>query len=87
MQTTTALTRTLAVTFTDRAYQLSHMRAPRGRGSWAFEVKHAGVELPLVWANGTYAEAKSTAKAQARAMQAAGLIPPGIRSVTLDAQP
>lgn len=48
--------------FSDRAYQFSHGRAPRGRGSWAFDID--GLKDPatgdnkIFWFFGTLAEAK-----------------------------
>ena len=62
----------LNVCFTDRPYRLSHMRSPRGRGSWAFAVWAS--DLPLIWAPGSmlYGEAKAWARTRVREMQASG---------------
>jgi hypothetical protein len=79
--------KTIAVSFSDRSYQLSHMRAPRGRGSWAFLI--SGSELPMIWSPSsmTYTEAKAWAKTKVHDMQRTGAISACVTSLTLATQP
>jgi hypothetical protein len=87
MQSNIEPARALAVHFTDRPYFLSHLKSPRGRGSWAFQVCDS--TLPMLWSPGasTYAEAKTWATSKVREMRAAGEIPADVAEVTLAAQP
>lgn len=57
--------------FDDRCYRLTHGRAPRGFGAWAFEFEGR----PVVWApSSTFAEAKRWVKEHIR-----GEAPQGFR--------
>lgn len=70
----------------DREYVLSHMKAPRGRGMWAFRIAHT--TMPLLWSpTSTYADAKVWARAAVRTMQYVGTIPAGVDHVALMTQP
>jgi hypothetical protein len=53
-----------AVTVDTRPYFRSHLREPRGTGSWAFQIGRD--EENLFWHNGTYGEARKAAQAEAR---------------------
>jgi hypothetical protein len=79
--------RHIVVSFTDRHYYLSHLRAPRGRGAWAFLI--SGEDLPMLWSPGslTYTAAKVWAKAEVQRLQAAGVIPAHVTWLTLATQP
>jgi len=75
-----------SIDVSDRDYLLSHMQAPRGRGSWAFRI--ADCSLPFIWTPSmTYSDAKVWAKAKVRSMQADGTIPADVSDITLIAQP
>jgi len=52
------------IQFSDAPYRASHLRAPRGRGSWAFSVHRTPRDCAdLVWApSGTLGEAKRWAR-------------------------
>ncbi len=64
----------LRVEFNTNVFEASHGRAPRGRGSWAFaETRHAE-GAAIIWASGTYAEAKRQAIAKVKAMGVRGEI-------------
>ena len=54
------------ITFTTRQYELSHMKAPRGWGMWAFEASFGETDVEI-WTPGsmTYAEGKKFARARA----------------------
>lgn len=74
----------------DTDFVHSHMRTPKGRGSWAFATtdaaRHDVMHPTLIWTPSmTYTDAKVWAKAKARAMQADSLLPQG--SITLYSQP
>lgn len=48
-------------------YERSHMKAPRGRGSWAFDLDgERRFAVPLFWHSGTYAEAVRAARLAAQ---------------------
>jgi len=52
------------IDFDTRQYEFSHGAKPRGRGSWAFEIREGDEEIG--WFQGTYSEAKKQAKAWAQ---------------------
>ncbi len=52
------------VTTNTRPYYTSHMKEPRGYGSWAFTL---GDSKDMVWFKGTYAQARKQAVAAAKA--------------------
>lgn len=54
------------ITVSTRPYYRSHMKEPKGRGSWAFDI--AG---KIEWFNGTYTEARKAAVAKAKEVGAA----------------
>ena len=57
----------MTVTFDTSAYEDSHGKAPRGRGSWAFSPDRNGDKPDrIIWCNGTYADAKASARLKAR---------------------
>lgn len=65
------------VEVTARDYMRSHLRAPRGRGSWAFRLWMPGNAIAagywredLFWHNGLYGEARTAAVAFARSVGA-----------------
>lgn len=74
----------------DSPFVRSHMRAPRGRGSWAFSLQPSPSDVVKdvqFTPSMTYADAKVWIKAWLRQQQAAGAIPADLRDVTLYAQP
>lgn len=56
------------VNFNTRPYVRSHMREPRGLGSWAFgrEDPRGGRDDVFFWVHGTYAEARKKARDRAK---------------------
>jgi hypothetical protein len=48
-----------------REFEVAHGRKPRGRGGWAFFFEY-GQTGEAFWANGTYAEARRAAVAEAK---------------------
>lgn len=53
--------------FDDREYRRSHMKSPRGRGSWAFQaIGDGGLVGDVVFFSGTLTEAKKQAAAHFR---------------------
>jgi hypothetical protein len=61
----------------DSPFVRSHMKAPRGRGSWAFSINDANAPIADVvfTPSMTYADAKVWIKAWFRDQQAAGKFP------------
>ena len=54
------------VEFDTSEFEFSHGRKPRGRGAWAFWFQpNTDNVMDAWWANGTYAEARKAAKAEA----------------------
>ena len=51
----------MKIEFTDREYWHSHMKAPKGRGHWAFEFNGQ-----ILWVAGTLSEAKRACKEEIR---------------------
>ncbi len=52
----------MAITFNTVAYEFSHGRTPRGRGSWAFAAVRNPDTKDIIWSPSmTYAEAKKHA--------------------------
>jgi hypothetical protein len=51
--------------FDDRMYRLSHMRAPRGQGSWAFQFSVGGHDAKFAPGSLTLADAKKWARTEA----------------------
>lgn len=59
----------MKIEFCDRDYRLSHGRAPRGRGGWAFSISGEGDAI--YWApSGSLAESKAWMRAKVRALVA-----------------
>ena len=50
----------MIITFDTTPYAREHLKEPRGRGMWAFECFDAFDGL--LWATGTYADAKAEVK-------------------------
>lgn len=62
---------TTRIALSTTAYQFAHGRAPRGRGSWAFEFcTAAGWGEPVFFPVSTYAEARRAAVLHAAAVGA-----------------
>lgn len=62
-----------AIKFDDREYRRSHMKAPRGRGSWAFQAYgDAGLCGEIVFFFGSLSEAKVEARKHFRQLDLAG---------------
>jgi hypothetical protein len=51
------------IEFSTIEFRIAHGKEPRGRGSWAFALTRNPQPEEIVWHNGTYAEAKSFARA------------------------
>ncbi len=66
----------MRVEFSDRPFFLSHMKSPRGVGSWAFEFEDS-VEPWFAPSLLSFAQAKAAAVAEARRRAGAG----GVRTV------
>lgn len=60
----------MKITIDTSRYFRSHMKEPRGRGSWLFENQAGDIVFML---NGTYAEAKKAAVQHCREHDLAGL--------------
>jgi len=58
------MSRQRALPFDDRDYRRSHMKAPRGTGSWAFQaIGDTGLRGDIVFFFGTLTDAKRQATA------------------------
>ena len=54
----------MKVTFDVRGYEASHAKLPRGRGSWAFSTeREPRSDDEILWAHGTFSEARREATA------------------------
>ena len=73
------MTKLYSVRFDDRPFRTSHMKAPTGRGSWAFAFEDMGTDEDPWFAPGglTLGEAKKLAKAEALKRAAAVDAPVG----------
>lgn len=60
----------MRIEFNDTQYQFSHGRTPRGRGSWAFEIR--GLDGIHFSPSMTYGEAKRWMREQAKQVVPAG---------------
>jgi hypothetical protein len=59
----------VVVDFIDREFHMSHARAPRGYGSWAFEIVNGSRSIgpvPVFFPSSTYADAKRACVARVR---------------------
>lgn len=69
-------------------FRRSHIRAPRGRGSWAFATTpNPRIEDVQFSPSMSWGDAQVWARSWFRAQQAAGAIPADISHATLYAQP
>lgn len=75
------------IAFNTRPYVRSHMREPRGTGSWAFELAERRGDV--VWAPSslTLAKAKAWMREHVKALQASGSIPATVRYVEINVLP
>lgn len=55
----------ITVYFNDRPYRTSHMKAPRGYGSWAFSFSEGGADA-IFAPSSTYQDAKRWARNEAK---------------------
>lgn len=52
----------MATTFYTHEYEASHGKSPKGYGSWAFRPYDERGDESIVWAQGTYGDAKRIVK-------------------------
>lgn len=69
----------MSIEFSTHQYQASHGKQPRGTGNWAFAQIGEGMHGEIIWASGSYIEAKQQVAAKLRAR--------GIKHATLAVLP